>query len=265
MMENTPVEYWVEEAERFIQLHESNGAPLPAEIAAGLLAWVQAEQARWMQLDTWAEAIRKSGPRTQGQLIDLAHMLCQIADSEEAKEEAERIAAAIYNTFLNNERLMRLPPSAERNKGYWCYEWAYAFLAAAKHESSDQHYILTVEWASAGDNVHYWIVVESRKSGDRIYVDDGFANGRYVHFRRPVPLGYKYMGEEPSTPVYEQFRTLRDSFRWPKILDHKNKLVKTPEHRPRGASPCARRPGPTFEPGGAGFPTEFLSGQGEWR
>jgi len=79
----------VEEAERSIRLHESNGAPLPAEIAAGLPAWVQAEQARRMQIDAWFEAWAaaqmplqgedETQPDPDGLLLDLGQFVLDIA------------------------------------------------------------------------------------------------------------------------------------------------------------------------------------------
>ncbi|HIC89641.1 MAG TPA: hypothetical protein EYP04_09610 [Anaerolineae bacterium] len=66
---------------------------MPAEIAAGLLAWVQAEQARRMQIDAWMDALVRAGmpaaphqesePDPRELLLDLAQFALDIAGTIE--------------------------------------------------------------------------------------------------------------------------------------------------------------------------------------
>ena len=68
------------------------------------------------------------------------------------------------NTFDNNNPWYW--PSLtkdQRNKGYYCYQWAYAFEDAFNHESSGKYFTVKVEEASdSARHVHFWIVITSK-------------------------------------------------------------------------------------------------------
>jgi RHS repeat-associated protein len=130
-------------------------------------------------------------------LYSLPSRLGDTATSDEAKDEARRIGDAIRNTFDGSNTPWRLPSwtNDQRNKGYYCYEWAYAFENAFKLESSGKYFTFEVEAASAPDaiGVHYWLKITSKETGRVTYVDDGFANGDYVHTNQPIPGGWGIM------------------------------------------------------------------------
>ena len=124
--------------------------------------------------------------------------------------EADRIAAAIQNTFdknatslwIRNDILTLGLGTEQRRKGYYCYEWTYAFQDAFNFEtsgkydegsnvnSSSKNFTSNIQSASAGEPVHYWLKITCKKTGGSIYIDDGFADGNYVHKRAPIPRGY---------------------------------------------------------------------------
>jgi len=165
-------------------------------------------------------------------------MLAAIAGLPEGAEQARKIAAAIRYTFEKNKISGRLPPSPERNKGYWCYEWAYAFAAAATHVLNKEKqplFVIQVESASTQDGrVHYWVRIKSVETGQVIYVDDGFGNGNYVNYSRPQPPGYDSVLPEPIKPVRSRFVQKRffitvDRFTMPAIYDDEGRLVRPAE------------------------------------
>lgn len=126
--------------------------------------------------------------------------LSKITSSKAANEEAIRIGKAILNTFNKNRAPFPIIRGArdERNKGFWCYEWAYAFESAFNLESSGKYFKATVEGASTvwtgnpDGKVHFWLKIQSLETGKITYVDDGFMNGSYVHTKRPEGGSYKY-------------------------------------------------------------------------
>lgn len=128
-------------------------------------------------------------------------------NSREAKLEANRIGAAIKNTFDENAAaawwwypraaagnalgaLLRMGHGEERCRGYFCWEWAYAFQDAF-NLVDPEHFDVEVWMARTPDGrVHYWIEIISHETEKSVYVDDGFANGSNVHNLPPVPRGY---------------------------------------------------------------------------
>jgi hypothetical protein len=182
-------------------------------------------------------------------LADLEAALVGIAVSEEAKDQARRIAAAIRNTFENNRIQGRYPPSFERNKGYWCYEWAYAFALAARYELKDSDtrlFVIEVESArTASGRVHFWIKITSLETGEAIYVDDAFGNGSYVNYSQPAPEDYDLIFSEPINPIRDHFVKKRffvtvDRFTMPAIYDHRGRLIRPAEE------PLITFPPPSF-------------------
>ncbi|GIW85601.1 MAG: hypothetical protein KatS3mg107_1261 [Gemmataceae bacterium] len=125
-------------------------------------------------------------------LNNLPVVLPAIAKSDATKTKAAAIGLAIANTFNRNSRIsLRL--FTEQNKGYWCYEWAYAFEDAFKYESSGKYFKATIEGAAGkGDVVHFWLRIDSLETGMSIFVDDGFMNGSYIHDKRPAHGIYQY-------------------------------------------------------------------------
>jgi RHS repeat-associated protein len=128
-------------------------------------------------------------------------------DSSKAAE-AESIASAIAATFNSNWRWewQRTVPfvKSERAKGYFCYEWAYAFEDAF-NASSQGGFIARVKAAKAerdsdGDELtHYWLEISSANNpSEKIFVDDGFWDGNYIHEIRPSHPD----GTPPSTETY---------------------------------------------------------------
>jgi hypothetical protein len=85
---------------------------------------------------------------------------------------------------------------AQREYGYFCHEWAYAFKKAADHENKAGFYKIEVEQAvipnDPKEQVHYWVKISSDRSPIVLYVDDGFMNGKQLHFSRPIPKDYEY-------------------------------------------------------------------------
>jgi hypothetical protein len=136
-------------------------------------------------------------------LTDLSTALAKIAGSDKCTTQAQNIAAAIQYTYSKNAtwgflglgRLREAIGSSQRECGYFCHEWAFAFATAAKHEATNDCFTIEVQQASTRDTsgrVHYWIKITSaHDSTNFIYVDDGFAGG-YVHKTQPLPAGYLY-------------------------------------------------------------------------
>jgi len=139
--------------------------------------------------------------------------------------EARRIGQAIQNTWRKNWRLY--PPITIRGvpqtvKGYWCYEWAYAFAEAAEHESSGKHFEIKIWSASADDErLHAWLEIKSRKTNRSIYVDDGFwETGTYVHSKAPYGGDYKHLRPGVDVP--------RDRCSPPRAYDSTGRRVRGP-------------------------------------
>jgi hypothetical protein len=114
--------------------------------------------------------------------------------------EAIRIGRAIQYTFDNNSR-KALP--GQHRKGYFCYEWAYAFEWAAAGESSGNYFTTTCESASTvptGKGLeHAWLKITNKRTGRSVYIDDGFMrsgpNGPiYIHTTPPMDGDYIYPG-----------------------------------------------------------------------
>ncbi len=122
-----------------------------------------------------------------------------IARGYDPREEARNIARAIKNTWDNNSK-----PDDEAKKqtvkGYYCYEWAMAFMDAGQRENKGGYFELSVDGASTtkgsfGDG-HAWLVIRDKASRRAVYVDDGWGigGGRLVHSDPPSPKGYIYPG-----------------------------------------------------------------------
>ena len=140
-----------------------------------------------------------SGLAKKARLSVLPDRLRDISDSRDARNEAERIGAAVRNTFDNNWQLTYPRFKDQRVKGYFCYDWAYGFQNAFNGESSGKYFTAEVEEASSGPNVHYWLKIKSIETGKYVYVDDGFSNGDYVHKARPIPTRWE-MGNPGDVP-----------------------------------------------------------------
>lgn len=133
-------------------------------------------------------------------LEDLNHEIKKIAKSDAAKEEADRIAKAIQNTFKHNG--LADNPLSQTKKGYFCYEWVYAFEDAFKLISSGKYFKAYVEGGRKQDGsfkTHFWLVIESLETGEKIYIDDGFMyEGMYVHGKRVEGKSYPYREGTPE-------------------------------------------------------------------
>jgi hypothetical protein len=122
---------------------------------------------------------------------DLQTALQGIAQSQEAKDEAAKMAAAIGNTWKWNWKWNWSYFSFynEKAKGYYCYEWAYAFQDAAEFHSSGKYFTVKVEAYGDPDSgkVHAFTTITSLETGKSVYVDDGFMGGLgYVHTTKPI-------------------------------------------------------------------------------
>jgi RHS repeat-associated protein len=170
-------------------------------------------------------------------LDQLSRYLLNIAPpGQQAHDEANRIAAAINFTYSRNcavfsmiggytkrgvGKILGKKIESSTNKGYYCYEWAYAFEDAFNLESSGHCFSVKVEAAAKeGDlegRVHYWIAITSLGgTKNTIYVDDGFSDGSYVHTNRPIPEGY-IIGSSGDMP--------RDQCSPPVPFDHNGQLT----------------------------------------
>ncbi len=116
-----------------------------------------------------------------------------ISESCEAWEEGTRIAKAIQNTFNNNWRFSFPRRHDDRVKGYYCYEWAYAFEDAYGLEASGKYFTVKVTGASTLEGlIHAWVKITSLETGESVYVDDGFWDGTYVHDAAPRATPYDF-------------------------------------------------------------------------
>ncbi len=161
------------------------------------------EKGRWTTGGSTNGANRGESGATLG---DLSKWLSKIAPSDAAKAEAARIAAAIKNTFdKNNPWYWPSLTKDQRNKGYYCYQWAYAFEDAFNSESSGKFFAARVEEASDSEgHVHFWVAITSKSDPkNTVYVDDGFCDGDYVHSKRPIPDGWSLgtPGDKPREKV----------------------------------------------------------------
>jgi hypothetical protein len=167
--------------------------------------------------------------------------------SAAAKAEAARIAAAIRNTWSKNWTLYA--PWAQTTWGYWCYEWAYAFERAAGWEAGSGRHFTVELWSATTDDgtrVHAWVKITSKETGQSIYVDDGFWDGKYVHSEPPYGGAYKNLHRGVDTP--------RNECSPPPAYDFRGRRVPSPP-RPAG-SPEPGLQSPGF-PDPAGFPWIF--------
>ncbi len=110
--------------------------------------------------------------------------------------EMKQIANAIANTWtMNYKTTMPRRANDQRAKGYFCYEWAYAFEDAFNSQSSTKSFKATVEGAEVKDTelVHAWLRITSCATGKSIYVDDGFMirnqKGKPVYVHKSAPIG----------------------------------------------------------------------------
>ncbi len=129
---------------------------------------------------------------------DLAQGLEKMTSSPLDDNEAKRIAGAIANTFNNNSRFepRDFAPwlKVEKAKGYYCYEWAYAFEDALNVEAPTKFVVQVQAAQSLPDPdtndrlVHYFIQITSTIDPSKhLYVDDSFWDGRtYVHDKPPA-------------------------------------------------------------------------------
>jgi RHS repeat-associated protein len=134
-------------------------------------------------------------------LSGLKNALIGISKTCPAKKEAVRIGQAIENTFnyhWNWPSSGSLAPlwggTNDKVKGYYCYEWAYAFQDAFGYESSGTYFKARVEGVSKPDPndpdnafIHAWLSITSLETGKSVFVDDGFMYaGAYVHTTPPT-------------------------------------------------------------------------------
>lgn len=126
---------------------------------------------------------------------ELAAALQGIAQSQAAKDEAANIAATINATWEIGRKWnwAAFSINNQKAKGYFCYEWAYAFQDAAELYSSGKYFSVKVE--VVGDlnsgKVHAFTTITSLETGKSIYVDDGFMGLGYVHTTKPIGGIYK--------------------------------------------------------------------------
>jgi len=154
-------------------------------------------------------------------LSRLKEALVGISTTPLAQYEAAQIAEAIKNTFNSNRGIVFPKLRDERNKGYWCYEWAYAFEDAFKFQSSGKYFNAKVEASGVDDGsgrVHFWLSISSFETGISVYVDDGFMNGSYIHDRRPEGSGYCF------TTGFSTVKP-RAEASVPSAYDHNNRLI----------------------------------------
>jgi len=140
----------------------------------------------------------------------LSTKLRDLAPSTADDAEADRIAAAIKYTYDRNWRLdlaQFLPRCGQKSKGYYCYEWAYAFEDAFRFESTGSYFEAEVQNAKCTDGrVHFWVKITSRLDpASCLYVDDGFWNGNYVHYQQPCGGPYVF------SPIIEVPRETSDN------------------------------------------------------
>jgi hypothetical protein len=170
-----------------------------------------------------------------------------ISNSEAAKAEAVRVAAAIQNTWSKNWTLYA--PWAETRWGYWCYEWAYAFERAGKWETRSGKYFTVDLWSASTDDgrVHAWIKITSKETAKSIYVDDGFFHaGTFVHPQ--PPNGGAYKNRHPGVDVP------REECSPPPAYDSRGNRIPAPSPPPGSPEPGLQSPG-AFDP--FGFPWIF--------
>ena len=162
-------------------------------------------------------------------LDQLPVWLVGLGNSSGSANEGRLIGQAIWYTFRGNWQPTFPRWNDQRRKGYYCFEWAYAFEDAFNLESSGQYFTAEVQSASTppatpegNGPVHFWLKITSKETGLSVYVDDGFYDGGYVHIGMPVPHGWDRgnpgdvqrsechpppanPGTPPSTPWYGYF------------------------------------------------------------
>lgn len=140
--------------------------------------------------DSPTNATDPSGLERKLTMADLDDMLQGIAESQEAKDEAAKMAAAIGNTWKLQWKWnwTAFSFNNEKAKGYYCYEWAYAFQDAAEFHSSGNYFTVKVEAYGDLDSgkVHSFTTITSLETGKSVYVDDGFMGLGYVHTAKPT-------------------------------------------------------------------------------
>ena len=128
----------------------------------------------------------------------LPGMLGGIAGTLGGRLEGGRIGTAIANTYMYAPTYYYPRFRDQRHFGYYCYEWAYAFLDAANLESSGKYFDIVLEVVKVPkdpeEKVHAWVKITSKETGKSIYVDDSFGNGSFVNTTPPIPPGYTEKG-----------------------------------------------------------------------
>lgn len=128
-------------------------------------------------------------------MSDLSSTLQGIAQSQAAKDEAANIAATINATWEMNRKWnwAAFSINNQKAKGFYCYEWAYAFQDAVELHSSGKYFTVKVE--VFGDlnsgKVHAFATITSLETGKSVYVDDGFMGLGYIHTSKPIGGIYK--------------------------------------------------------------------------
>ncbi|WP_146561198.1 RHS repeat domain-containing protein [Posidoniimonas corsicana] len=125
-------------------------------------------------------------------------------DRDKCREEAKCIAMGIDKTCRDGGRpnlgpVWRAIPGGgdERNRGVYCYEWAYGYKNACD-DCNPEHFDCKVDWAAWQDTgasdipIHSWC--EVRCGDDALFVDDGFMEGfpGYCHEERPCGGRYEW-------------------------------------------------------------------------
>ncbi|MDX1929892.1 MAG: RHS repeat-associated core domain-containing protein [Pirellulaceae bacterium] len=143
-----------------------------------------------------ANALDLTGLKKGAKLDQLGEMLKAISKSQEAVQEASRLSAIINHTFELNRKWNWAAFSIfnQKVKGYYCYEWAWAFKNAYDYVQCRS---FTVEMHAVGDfasgSVHAYVKITSVETGKFVYVDDGFGltGGGQVHTTPPIGGIYK--------------------------------------------------------------------------
>jgi hypothetical protein len=152
----------------------------------------------------------------------IAESISGLTPGQTDNDEATRIGRAIANTFNYNWKLEQenlVPGKSEMCKGYFCYEWAYAFKKAFDAENPSGYTAIVESSKTLGDPMtgvirsHYWVKITSVNSGQSVYVDDGFWNRAYTHENQPChpatieagPRTYHYTPDNLDNPSIQGF------------------------------------------------------------
>ena len=158
----------------------------PVQSGAQLLM-EQAEKENFHLPELEKEFGRISGPNGQEEATEIARRIKRIWE-----QTPETPALLRWIRSLNGD---------QRARGYFCWEWTRAYYEAFK-TVDPKHFDVGVGLTNKinngplegfwGGGVHYYIVIISKETGLRLFIDDGFAysDGTTVHRIPPIPDGY---------------------------------------------------------------------------